>query len=125
MLSDILTSPLPNDTVHIKAVSNARVLYSSCVNESAIESAGADTLLSLVETELGGWPILHGSSWRETHFNLSRLLIKLREYNSHIIFYSTTTTDDKNSSAYYIRVRCAPSDIAPSQLHLRVADCSK
>ncbi|UJR31747.1 hypothetical protein I4U23_019225 [Adineta vaga] len=110
---DILTSPQPNETIQIKAISNARRLYSSCVNEVAIESAGVDTVLSIVDHELGGWPILQGTSWNETHFNLSRLLIKLREYNNNVIFNCGTATDDKNSSAYYIRI--AQSDLGLEQ----------
>ncbi len=101
---DILTSPLPNDTIQIKAILNARQLYESCVNELAIESAGVDTVLSIIDNELGGWPILNTASWNETQFNLSRLLLKLREYNNNIIYNCGTATDDKNSSAYYIRV---------------------
>ncbi len=102
---DILTSPLPNDTIDIKAISNARQLYSSCVNELAIESDGVDTVLSIIDNDFGGWPILNGLSWNETQFNLSHLLFKLRLYNNNIIFNCGTTTDDKNSSAYYVRVR--------------------
>lgn len=102
---DILTSPLPNDTTRIKSIANARELYSSCVNETAIEVAGVDTVLSVLENELGGWPILNGLNWNPSRFNLTRLLFKLREYNNNIIFNCGTATDDKNSSAYYIRVR--------------------
>ena len=96
--------PLPNDTAQIKAIANARLLYNSCVNESAIESAGVSTILSLLDNEMGGWPILNGLSWNEKQFNLSRLLCKLREYNNNIIYDCGTMTDDKNSSAYFIRV---------------------
>ncbi len=64
-----------------------------------------DTVLSILDNELGGWPILNGLSWNQTQFNLSRLLFKLREYNNNIIYNCGTATDDKNSSAYYIRVR--------------------
>ena len=101
---DILTSPLPNDTIHIQAILNARLLYNSCVNEIAIESEGADAVLSILENELGGWPILNGLSWNETQFNLSRLIFKLREYNHNVIYNCGTQTDDRNSSAYFIRV---------------------
>ena len=102
---DILTSPLPNDTLHITSIINARNIYDSCVNELAIEAAGVETVLSILDHELGGWPILRGTSWNESQFNLSRLLLKLREYNNNIIYNCGTTTDDKNSSVHYIRVR--------------------
>ncbi|CAF3997804.1 unnamed protein product [Rotaria magnacalcarata] len=102
---DILTSELPKDSIKIKAIANARLLYNACVNESAIETAGVDTILSVLENELGGWPIVNGLSWDEKNFNLSNLLLKLREYNNNIIFNCGTSTDDRNSSAYFIRVR--------------------
>ncbi len=103
--SDILTLPLPNNTINIQSIINARLLYNSCINESAIESEGVDGILSLINDEFGGWPILQGSSWNISSFNFSRLLFKLREYDHNVIYYFGTSTDDQNSSAYYIRVR--------------------
>jgi hypothetical protein len=103
--SDILTLPLPNDTIDIQSIINARRLYNSCINESAIESEGVDEIISLINEEFGGWPILQGSSWNVSSFNFSHLLFKLREYNHNIIYYFGTSIDDRNSSTYYIRVR--------------------
>lgn len=102
---DILTSPLPNDTTRIRAVVNARQLYVSCANEVAIDSSGTGSILSIVNQELGGWPILLGSSWSETSFNITRLMINLRQYSHNLIYSFGTSTDDRNSSVYYIRVR--------------------
>ena len=102
---DILTSPAPNDTIGIQAIQNARHLYESCANESAIESAGVKTMLDVLNHELGGWPILQGASWKSSQFNLSRLLLRLRGYDNNIIYSCGTATDDRNSSMYYIRVR--------------------
>ncbi|CAF1552281.1 unnamed protein product, partial [Rotaria sp. Silwood1] len=101
---DMLTSPLPNNTAHIQSLINARRLYDSCVNETAIELESINTILSFVNNELGGWPILQGSSWNSLSFNLSRLLLKLREYSHNILYGCGTSPDDKNSSIYYIRV---------------------
>ena len=91
--------------INIQSLINARRLYDSCINETAIELEGVNGLLSVVNNELGGWPILQGSSWNVTSFNLSRLLLKLREYNYNVIYGCGTSTDDKNSSVNYIRVR--------------------
>lgn len=74
------------------------------MNETAIESEGADAVLSILDNELGGWPILNGLFWNETQYNLSHLLFKLRAYNHNIIYNCGTQTDDRNSSAYFIRV---------------------
>ncbi|CAF4446397.1 unnamed protein product, partial [Adineta steineri] len=61
-------------------------------------------ILSLVNNEFGGWPILQGSSWNAASFNFSNLLLKLREYSNNIIYSCDTETDEKNSSVYYIQV---------------------
>jgi len=81
-----------------------RFLFDSCVNEQAIESTGTTPVLSVIENELGGWPILNGLSWNESNFNPLHLLLKLRKYNNNILYSCGTATDDKNSSAYFIRV---------------------
>ncbi|CAF0837890.1 unnamed protein product [Adineta steineri] len=110
---DILTLPLPNEMTSIQSIKNARILYDSCNNETNIESDGVDAILSLVNDEFGGWPILQGSSWNATSFNFSNLLLKLREYSNNIIYSCGTSTDDRNSSVYYIRV--SQSDLALEQ----------
>ncbi|UJR14935.1 hypothetical protein I4U23_001917 [Adineta vaga] len=110
---DILTLPLPDGMTNIKSINNARVLFDSCVNESAIETDSVNSILSLINTEFGGWPMLQGSSWNSSTFNLSRLLLKLREYNHHIIYSCGTSIDDTNSSIYYIRV--SQSDLGLEQ----------
>ncbi|CAF2098157.1 unnamed protein product [Rotaria magnacalcarata] len=110
---DILTSPIPSDLNNTQAVINARRLYASCVNETALASDGERALLDVINDELGGWPILQGSSWNESAFNLTNLMSKLREYNQNVIFGFSTSTDDKNSSVNYIRLY--QSDLALEQ----------
>ncbi|CAF3300718.1 unnamed protein product [Rotaria socialis] len=110
---DILTSPIPSDLNGTQAVINARRLYASCVNEAALATDGERALLDVVNNELGGWPILQGSSWNEGAFNLTYLMSKLREYNQNVIFGFGTSTDDKNSSINYIRLY--QSDLALEQ----------
>ncbi|CAF1185487.1 unnamed protein product [Rotaria sordida] len=101
-LIDILT-PLPtNDATEPKAISNARVLYHSCINEENIEKEGIDSILLLINQEFGGWPILQGSSWNASTFNLFNLLLKLRQYSNDIIFSVDTSIDEKNSTEYEI-----------------------
>jgi hypothetical protein len=95
---DLLSSTSDNETDELKPVINARVLYSSCINEEQIETEGIDPVLTLINKEFGGWPILLGSSWNSSTFNLSNLLLKLRQYNYNIIYRINTDTDEKNSS---------------------------
>ncbi|CAF4338127.1 unnamed protein product, partial [Rotaria sordida] len=92
----MLTNPLPNDTVHIQSLTNARHFYDSCINETAIELEAINEIRSFINNELGGWPILQGSSWNPSSFNLSRLLLKLREYSHNILYGCSTSPDDRN-----------------------------
>ena len=84
---------------------NVYRLYASCINEEAIELKSIATLMTFVNEELGGWPILYGSRWTHSTFNLSSLLLKLRQYNKNIIYNINTVADLTNSSIYCIRVR--------------------
>lgn len=85
-------------------MTNARLLYSTCLDEAQIETEGNEPVLSLISAEFGGWPILQGSSWDNSTFNLSNTLLKLREYNYNIIYSIVSQTDEKNSSAMNILV---------------------
>jgi predicted metalloendopeptidase len=95
---DLLSSPPANETEELQCVMNARLLYDTCVNETKIEDDGIEPILSLI-TEFGGWPILQGASWNNATFNLSTLLLQLRQYNYNIIYRINTDVDEKNSSA--------------------------
>jgi len=86
-----------NETAELQCVLNARRLYSSCVNEAQIEIDGVGPVLSLVQT-FGGWPILEGESWNPQTFNLSNLLLSLRQYNHNFIYRINTDVDQVNSS---------------------------
>ena len=102
---DLLSSSPPNRIVESKAITNVRRLYASCINETTIELKSVDEILSFINRELGGWPILEGSTWNHSTFNLSNLLISLHEYNKGIIYNVNTKVDLVNSSIYCIRVR--------------------
>jgi hypothetical protein len=99
-----LTPSPTHDPNEPRAIVNARNLYHSCIDEQKIEDDGVDSIFSLINTQLGGWPILQGSSWDNSTFNLLNLLLKLREYNNNIIFGIDTSIDDKNSTEYDLAV---------------------
>lgn len=87
-----------------KATTNAHRLYISCIDELAIEREDIDMILSLINTEFGGWPILEGSKWNVSTFNFSQLLFKLSQYNNFIFYHIETKIDKRNISTYRIRV---------------------
>ncbi|CAF1538878.1 unnamed protein product, partial [Adineta steineri] len=106
-LVDLFSSSPPpplNDIVESKAIINARRLYASCMDENAIETEDIDVILSLVKTEFGGWPVLEGLTWNESTFDLSRLTLKLNQYNNFILYTIKSVADDKNSSVRSIRI---------------------
>jgi hypothetical protein len=102
---DLLSSSPPNGTIEPKAITNARRLYTSCIDENAIETEGVDAILSFINTELGGWPILQGSTWNESTFDFARLMLKLSQHNNFILYTVKTDIDEKNSSVRSIQVR--------------------
>ena len=101
---DLLSSTPTNGTKEINPVINARQLYKSCMNESNIEVDGVEPILEIINNEFGGWPILDGPSWNSSNFNLTNLLLKLRQYDDGIFFSVTTATNQENSSIYDIEV---------------------
>jgi hypothetical protein len=101
---DLLSTGPPNGIVESKAIINARRLYNSCIDERAIENEGVDAILSLINGEFGGWPILQGSTWNESSFNFSELWFKLGQYGTFAFYDVTTKMDLKNTSTYSIRV---------------------
>ncbi|CAF4276619.1 unnamed protein product, partial [Adineta steineri] len=103
-LVDFFSTSPPNDTVEPRAIINARHLYDSCMDEDAIEIEDIDVILSLVKTEFGGWPVLEGLTWNESTFDLSRLTLKLNQYNNFILYTIKSVADDKNSSVRSIRI---------------------
>jgi neprilysin len=101
---DLLPAVPANGTVEPNAIVNARNLYRSCMNEASIETDGVEPVLSIINREFGGWPILQGAAWNASTFNLTDLLIPLRKYDNGIIYSVATQTNQENSSVYDIEV---------------------
>jgi len=101
---DLLSTPAANGTVEPKAVINARNLYASCMNETAIEVDGVEPILNILNEEFGGWPILEGANWNASNFNLTNLLLKIRQYDNEIMYRIDTAVNQENSSIYDIEL---------------------
>jgi hypothetical protein len=87
-----------------KAVTNARRLYDSCVDEYAIEIESLSVVLPLINEEFGGWPLVQGSKWNESMFDLSHIMLKLSQYNNFVFYHVETTIDNIDALKYRIRV---------------------
>ena len=75
------------------------------MDEDAIETEGVDAILLLINTKLGGWPILQGLTWNESAFDFDQLMLKLSQYNNFIFYSVETGVDEKNSTIQSIKVR--------------------
>lgn len=77
------------------------------MNETAIEVDGVEPILNILNEEFGGWPILEGANWNASNFNLTNLLLKIRQYDNEIMYRIDTAVNQENSSVYDIEVRSA------------------
>ncbi|CAF3794993.1 unnamed protein product [Adineta steineri] len=117
-LADLLSSSPSHRTKKSKAITNARRLYSSCIDEDTIEMEDVDVIMSMINKEFGGWPVLQGSDWDESTFDFDRLMLKLSQYNNYIFYIVKTDVDEKNSSVRSIHIR--PSKLVLDNLILYV-----
>jgi len=92
-------------------------LYSSCVDETQIDNEGIKPILSIIQNEFGGWPILEGASWNPSTFNISNVLLKLRQYNYVVIYNINTDIDEKNSSLTDVIVKKNKNDLEQIRLY--------
>lgn len=78
-------------------VENACALHNSCIYKAKVDEEGVAPVLSLIDIQFGGWPILSDPSWSNATFNLLSLLLKLHQYNYNIIYGISIDVDKKNS----------------------------
>ena len=86
----------------IEALSKVRKLYRLCNDTQAIDTAGAQPLLDLIE-ETGGWNLINGGTSGEWDIN-STSFIQEKIYLSNAFFSIDVDVDDKNSSQYIIKI---------------------
>ncbi|XP_048868278.1 phosphate-regulating neutral endopeptidase PHEX isoform X2 [Brienomyrus brachyistius] len=100
-------STAPQD---VEAVKKAKMLYRSCMNETAIELEDAKPLLKALRHRELRWPVLSnelGTSWQweESRFSLLETLAHIRTYHSKsVLVRMYVAPDDKNSSRYIIKL---------------------
>ena len=99
-------------------------MYHSCIDEERIEDEGVDAILSLIQTEFGGWPIIQSTSWNNSTFDLFELLLKLRKYNNDIIFGIGTSIDEKNSTEYDLIVGQSALGLGQRQYYMNESKVS-
>ncbi|KAF2904373.1 hypothetical protein ILUMI_01794 [Ignelater luminosus] len=65
-----------------KVVKIAKKLFNGCLNEPQIEEDALKTLRKVFE-QVGDWPILEGSKWKEEDFDWVNATYKLRDLGYH------------------------------------------
>ncbi|XP_030624722.1 phosphate-regulating neutral endopeptidase PHEX [Chanos chanos] len=94
----------------IEAVKKAKVLYRSCMNETALEVVDAKPLLKVLRQKEFRWPVLGdalGSAWKweESQFDLLETLAQIRtQHSKSVLVRLYVSPDDKNSNQYIIKL---------------------
>lgn len=83
----------------------AKKFYRSCMNESSIQKDGLKKT-KLLFKQIGGWPTLDGTNWREEQFDWKKSVYRLRRVGIHfeIFFTMNLETDKKDASKYILSV---------------------
>ncbi|XP_061095931.1 phosphate-regulating neutral endopeptidase PHEX isoform X3 [Conger conger] len=107
-LKELLESPiLPED---IEAVIKAKILYRSCMNETALEMEDAKPLLKVLKQKELRWPVLEDSlgpawRWEESQFNVLQTMTQVRtQFSKSVLVRLYVSPDDKNSNQYIIKM---------------------
>uniref|UniRef100_A0A336KWM6 CSON001488 protein n=1 Tax=Culicoides sonorensis TaxID=179676 RepID=A0A336KWM6_CULSO len=67
----------PSSDSEIKPFKQAKQLFGSCMNLTAIDSAAGKPLLRLID-KIGGWPMLQGKLWNEFSWELFETIVGMR-----------------------------------------------
>ncbi|XP_048396047.1 phosphate-regulating neutral endopeptidase PHEX isoform X2 [Stegostoma tigrinum] len=108
-LRELLEAPIDEEK-DIEVVQKTKLLYQSCMNESAIELEDARPLLKFLKQRYLRWPVLEANNgpegtWREADFNLLKMLAFLRgKFSSNIFIQFFVATDDKNSDEHIFKL---------------------
>uniref|UniRef100_A0A8B9TJV5 Neprilysin n=1 Tax=Anas platyrhynchos TaxID=8839 RepID=A0A8B9TJV5_ANAPL len=103
VLKDVLDTPKSND---ITAVQKAKTLYSSCINETTIDSRGGMPLIKLLPN-ISDWPVAT-NNWESSYGAAWTAETAIAELNSRygkkVLINFFVGTDDKNSTTHIIHI---------------------
>uniref|UniRef100_A0A4W3ISP1 Phosphate regulating endopeptidase homolog, X-linked n=1 Tax=Callorhinchus milii TaxID=7868 RepID=A0A4W3ISP1_CALMI len=107
MLKELLQKPVAEGE-EVEAIQKAKLLYQSCMNETAIEMNDMKPLLEILKDPALRWPVLETyngpeGTWKEQEFSLLETLAVLRgQYNNNILFTFSVEVDSKNSEDHIL-----------------------
>ncbi|KAG7317491.1 hypothetical protein KOW79_018526 [Hemibagrus wyckioides] len=94
----------------IEAVKKAKILYRSCMNETAIELVDSKPLLKELKKREFRWPVLGDAlgsdvQWDARKFDLLQTLAQIRtQYSKSVLLRLYVSPDDKNSQVFIIKL---------------------
>ncbi|XP_042254880.1 phosphate-regulating neutral endopeptidase PHEX [Thunnus maccoyii] len=100
----------PSDPDELTAVSKAKILYRSCLNESTLERLDSKPMLKTLKQPEFRWPVvgegLGGEyEWSEGQWNLLKTVAEMRnQHSKSVLIRLYVSPDDKNSSHYIIKL---------------------
>ncbi|KAI5610234.1 phosphate-regulating neutral endopeptidase isoform 2 precursor, partial [Silurus asotus] len=107
-LKELLEQPTAEGD--IEAVKKAKMLYRSCMNETAIELVDSKPLLKELKKREFRWPVLGDAlgsdvQWDPRKFELLQTLAQIRtQYSKSVLLRLYISPDDKNSQEFIIKL---------------------
>ncbi|KAB5533310.1 hypothetical protein PHYPO_G00130280 [Pangasianodon hypophthalmus] len=107
-LKELLEQPTAEGD--IEAVKKAKMLYRSCMNETAIELVDSKPLLKELKKREFRWPVLGDAlgsdvQWDPRKFDLLQTLAQIRtQYSKSVLLRLYVSPDDKNSQEFIIKL---------------------
>ncbi|XP_075855227.1 phosphate-regulating neutral endopeptidase PHEX isoform X2 [Microcebus murinus] len=107
-----------------EATQKAKILYSSCMNEKAIEKADAKPLLHILRHSPFRWPVLESNIgpegvWSERKFSLLQTLATFRgQYSNSVFIRLYVSPDDKASNEHILKLDQATLSLAVREDYL-------
>ncbi|KAK7475945.1 hypothetical protein BaRGS_00032834, partial [Batillaria attramentaria] len=121
ILKDLLEEPPTKKDC--EATKKAKFLYAACVNETLIDLQGLEPIKALLN-EMGGWPVVIGSSWDPDSVDVMDLIVNLRHYNNKVLIDQWVSADDKNSEVNIIQLDQPDLGMPSPDYYLKSEDAS-
>uniref|UniRef100_A0A665X4R2 Phosphate regulating endopeptidase homolog, X-linked n=1 Tax=Echeneis naucrates TaxID=173247 RepID=A0A665X4R2_ECHNA len=107
-LKELLEAPSKPD--ELEAVSKAKILYRSCINEAMLEKMDTKPMLKTLRQPEFRWPVVGDGlggeyQWSAAQWNLLKTLAEMRnQHGRSVLIRLFVSPDDKNSSLYIIKL---------------------
>ncbi|RWS14267.1 membrane metallo-endopeptidase-like 1 isoform X3 [Dinothrombium tinctorium] len=102
---------------------HVKILYKQCKDEDAIEKIDDKILIAILK-DLGGWPVVVGSKWKESEFDWINMTLKFRDlgYGYGQLVSIGVGTDFRNRDRFIITIGEAHLSLAREYLIRNLTD---